>query len=331
MTSSSEQQAVGKPGAARGGASRVSLACLACRTRHIRCDATKPVCKRCEEDGKECNYTKSRRGGLDRAALAARRERLAKQSSSTSPREGSDSVGSENHQPLATEPDSSLPLLSECFTEVNGSFPGASYLETNSTDASILSSSDPGIDPFINVYYKCFHAFHPFVLPLHRLLHYAEDSTWSNRLKPVISCVRYIGALYARSGQSGQLAMQAVDDIIEAKAVLPTCPFLCQAQLLYSIVLFWSGSRPQALSYINDTVGIATALGMSRQDFAIANSDGDPVLAESWRRTWWQLYIVDSNYAAIRRDTDFLTRDVPATVDLPCEEREYNSGVCELP
>jgi hypothetical protein len=66
---------------------------------------------------------------------------------------------------------------------------------------------------------------------------------------------------------------------------------------------------------------------MSGQEFAHAFSDGDPVLAESWRRTWWQIYIVDYSYAAIRHDTEFTTRDIPVTVDLPCEEREYESGV----
>lgn len=39
------------------------------------------------------------------------------------------------------------------------------------------------------------------------------------------------------------------------------------------------------------------------------------------------MFVVDASYAAIRRDREFAMRDVPATVDLPCEESEYESGV----
>ncbi|KAG8410403.1 hypothetical protein J3458_017727 [Metarhizium acridum] len=331
MTSSGQQQPEAKTATAKAGASRASIACLACRTRHIRCDATKPVCKRCEEDGKECNYTKSRRGGLDRAALAARRKRLAKQSS-TGPQHDPGRVVADLQQPLPLGSGSSMPVFSECFPEAIGPFFDASFQgsgRANLVDASKLS--DLETDPFIDLYYKCFHTFHPLVLPRHRLQVYSRDTAKSERIKPVISGIRYIGSLYARSDQSGRLAAKAASDIADAKAASSPCPFLCQAQLLYSIVLFWSSDRPQSQVYLDDAIDAATLLGMPRQEFADAHSDGDAVLAESWRRTWWQLYIADSHYAAIRRDTEFRTRDIPATVDLPCEEQEYKSGAIPTP
>ncbi len=68
-------------------------------------------------------------------------------------------------------------------------------------------------------------------------------------------------------------------------------------------------------------------LAMFRRQFAIENGEGCPALQESWRRTWWQIYIVDCFYAAIQRNISFPTRDITATVDLPCEESEYESGV----
>lgn len=309
----------------------MSVACLACRNRHIRCDATKPICKRCDEDGKECSYTRSRRGGLDRAALAARRDRLAKQSSSASPQDDTDMPVAEQQEPLPTDSNSSIPILPDLLSQpTNGSILTTAYQDLGYPSLARplgQSASDIGTDPFIDLYYKCFHSFHPFVLPRHRLEMYLNEPSKAERLKPVISGIRHIGSLYGRSGQTSQFASEAANDIAEAKGASPSCPFLCQAQLLYSIVLFWSGDRLQSRDFLNDAIEIATNLGMSHQAFADTHSDGDPVLAESWRRTWWQIYIVDSNYAAIRRDTEFPTRDVPVTVDLPCEEKQYNSGV----
>jgi hypothetical protein len=62
---------------------RVVLACINCRSRHVKCDATQPICNRCKRDGKECDYQKSRRGGLDKAALARRKLRLRQEAEQT--------------------------------------------------------------------------------------------------------------------------------------------------------------------------------------------------------------------------------------------------------
>jgi hypothetical protein len=63
---------------------RVIVACVQCRSRHVKCDATQPICNRCKKDDKECVYTKSRRGGLDKAALARRRARLQQEAEEAS-------------------------------------------------------------------------------------------------------------------------------------------------------------------------------------------------------------------------------------------------------
>jgi hypothetical protein len=257
--------------------------------------------------------------------LAARRERLAKPSVT-----GSMQPGSDVEQPPAyVEAASSIPILPDA--NGHGAFIDAPYVHGDLviTGAPDQHASDLADDPYVDLYYKCFHSFHPFVLPRHRLLLYSQDVTKEASLRPVISCMRHIGSLYAHPSYTAQLAQQAAGDIDTARLTSPSCPYLCQALLLYSVVLFWTSDRPLSQSYMNDAVRLATSLGMSRQEFANANSHGDPVLAESWRRTWWQLYIVDVNYAAIKRDTEFPTRDVPVTVDLPCEEDEYISGVCQ--
>lgn len=39
----------------------VPAACVACRTKHLKCDGAKP-CSRCNSYGIECSYVRSRRG-----------------------------------------------------------------------------------------------------------------------------------------------------------------------------------------------------------------------------------------------------------------------------
>lgn len=50
---------------------RVALACVQCRSRKVRCDATLPSCNRCLADMKSCKYQQSRRGGRPRQRAAA--------------------------------------------------------------------------------------------------------------------------------------------------------------------------------------------------------------------------------------------------------------------
>ncbi|KAG6354797.1 hypothetical protein INS49_003878 [Diaporthe citri] len=70
---------------------------------------------------------------------------------------------------------------------------------------------------------------------------------------------------------------------------------------------------------------------MFRQEFASEHGAADPVLMECWRRTWWMLYIVDAYYAGTLGTMNFAVVDVDATVDLPCEEREYELEQIPVP
>ncbi|KAK1243455.1 hypothetical protein MKX07_004083 [Trichoderma sp. CBMAI-0711] len=55
------------------------------------------------------------------------------------------------------------------------------------------------------------------------------------------------------------------------------------------------------------------------------------VLEESWRRTWWELYVTDALFAGIRHLPTFTLWQVDADVDIPCEEEQYIEGVIPLP
>lgn len=188
---------------------------------------------------------------------------------------------------------------------------------------------DVGGDPFIDMYYHCFHKFHPCIVPRKWLALFTEDASKAKRMKPVLTAVRFIGAIYSRSSESGALRLAVKEAIAEAQQV-PWDPFLVQAQLLYSVVLFWSGDRDQARQYLNEAVSLAVDAGMFKREFAAAYGEGDAVLEESWRRTWWQIYLVDACYFHIQKTPSFPSRDVPATAGLPCDEKEYELGVRRL-
>lgn len=306
------------------GASRSSLACLTCRSRHIKCDGQRPRCSRCTEVDRECNYAPSRRGGLDRAALAERRNRLAAASSDTSSKDASDPPARANSQRrsldfslLAEDADLSIDLGLNDGTYLQT--PSPSSLAETQVEATSLES-----DALIDSYYKNFHTFHPFLLPRKHLLRLSKDPTTLVNLDPVIAVMRFVGHIHAAHEWSLPLKEHGESRIAQPSA---SGPYVVQARFLYSIALFWHNYKAESRKEMDAATGLAVELGMFRQEFAAEHGAGDPVLAESWRRTWWMLFVVDAYYAGTLGTMNFTVVDVEATVDLPCEDAEYESGV----
>ena len=344
------------PPAAKGRPTRSSLACLPCRSRHIKCDGKRPQCSRCVEVGKECQYAKSRRGGLDRAALAERRKQLAV----TGNDDGNDDLSHINgfisYAVTADNPTSLLSSGNPASESSPGiaSFPndtlappsllhGATGLHTPGflDSLSIVGavSASPSVatppiqildiesDSLLRLYYDNFHIFHPCALPRRHLISLYRDPTRQPSLIPVIAVKRLIGYLYGVKEWSDQLRGR-VDDCLAPAC--PTDPFTVQARLLYSVALFWHRRLTESKQQMSTAVRHALELGMHRREFAFEHGRGDQVLQECWRRTWWQIYSIDGAFAGTTGAKTFVTMDVDATTDLPCEEFEYESGVSSV-
>lgn len=71
---------------------------------------------------------------------------------------------------------------------------------------------------------------------------------------------------------------------------------------------------------------MALEMGMNLQEFATQYGEGNAVLEESWRRIYWILFITDQHFAIVRNMPIFGLRDAITTVELPCEESDYQSG-----
>lgn len=103
--------------------------------------------------------------------------------------------------------------------------------------------------------------------------------------------------------------------------------FDIQAILLYSVAVYWRNEPSGGTALLEESIRMATILGMNQKEFAARNSQGDAVLEESWRRTWWQIFIADAHIAGSAHSFSFRTSGVDMHVDLPCEEHEYEAGV----
>jgi hypothetical protein len=299
------------------GAIRVSLACVQCRSRHLRCDAATPVCARCVREGSECTYLKSRRGGR------ARGKRDVPAIPSPLP-----SIQSNLPKPIPTN------LLGQ------GSLPSLTpdHFESSSAATSNLGADDylgwfPACDsgsltraPLLELYYTYFHSAQPCALPL-RFLRQKESENPPG-IKLLVNVLQFIGSLYAPKVKSGPLEELVKASLRESRPI-PN-GFEVQALVLYSIAVYWCDEIERARGLLDEAIRKAIALGMNYQAFASKNSNGDPVLAESWRRTWWQLYSTDAHIASSSHVPHFGTsqRIITCTVELPCEEDEYYSGVC---
>lgn len=292
---------------------RASLACLPCRTRHLKCNATKPACSRCFADGVQCNYARSRRGGRRR------------------PKATESSVEATHVQ----DPRLSLdhPLLPTPASSSNGSSaanpsPGRSADSTGLTLPS--STTTGGLDlnaldsDLIGDYYKYFHQAHPCVLPRWALEKHCalrpED------FSPLLQVMQYIGSFFNHVANSDSYH-------VLAKAALPlhrteySTPYEVQAMLLYAIATYWSDNVEYGLKLTDTIIPSAMALQMQHDCCATQYGQGDALLEESWRRTWWLLYHMHSSMSASAHALPTQLSGIPMTVRLPSEEDRYESGV----
>lgn len=183
-------------------------------------------------------------------------------------------------------------------------------------------------DPLVTSYYKHFHKFHPFLPPRKALVRIHNDATNDFDLAPVVAVMRLVGHIYTAQELSPQLRDHAEICIAQAS---PKHAVLVQCHLLYSVALFWYNSKAEANREIRTAVELAVDLKMFRREFANDHGAKDPVLMECLRRTWWMLYIVDAYYAGTLGTMNFAVFDIDATVDLPCEEWEYELEQIPVP
>ncbi|PQE23030.1 Zn2Cys6 transcriptional regulator protein [Rutstroemia sp. NJR-2017a WRK4] len=271
-----------------------------------------PSCSRCQQDDKPCFYAKSRRGMRDKNAPRKR--------------------GSVKEQPRGRStsdngghPSSSGSLVGNSSSE---SWPGlSSEAPSPASSSSRLSSTQPVVDPrrLIDLYYNFFHKAHPYIIPKNQLLSRWETDPES--LRHLLPVVQYIGSLYAPDLSSLEFRAIALSQL--ELPDLPPTGFTVQTLLLLAIATHGEGERDNARTILDRNIYIALKIGMNHQAFA--GMERDPILAESWRRTYWGMFIVDGIFAGIACASSFLLSGIETHVDLPCEDYDYERGCIPRP
>ncbi|KAF5982353.1 C6 transcription factor [Fusarium bulbicola] len=306
---------------------RSSLACLECRTKHVKCDAQQPRCSRCTAYDKTCQYTASRRGGLDRAALAERRRRLANKADGQLDNDVSEIsvVVSDEGINLGGESVTGT----DCLEVFHASLPVPTPVPVpvpENRDTPQFSHGGLTDDALVKSYYANFHHLHPYAPPYKHLVQLSQASTFN--FSALIAAMRLIGHIYDTHQWSETLSSAVEDQISQLKL---SGAVQVQARLLYSIALFWYTFKAEAKEQMDAAIDVAVKLEMHKKEFAATLGFGDPVMVECWRRTWWMLFITDASYAGTLGTMNFKTLHVEPTADLPCEDSEYESGMIPAP
>lgn len=207
-----------------------------------------------------------------------------------------------------------------------------SYFPNNPTDLSAAKRQIPPNllshslgDRCLDSFFYHFHASHPFVLPKPYLLTLAGDLS----LEPLLAAARWVGSLFIDVGAVRQALFQEAYRLVYEPQRLKD-GFVVQAMMLLIVVLDGNCDNEKAREILRDAETLALQIGLNTRAFATIHGRNLPVVEESWRRTWWDLFIIDGMMAGVHRVTNFLLYDVPADVPLPCEELQFLSGVSDI-
>jgi hypothetical protein len=319
-----------------------ALACTECRRRHLKCDARIPICARCTESGYHCSYLKSRRGGKRKYSAVTIDVSNAEENDNDelhgvlTPPSGDLQT---NVSPATTLPHPGRPWISDSDLRNNSPIVASSPAaitrhQTISSPQSLPSlqvsrvlpnnatTRSPAEDTLFELYYENFHRTHPILLPKRV---YDSGRQYPGYLSSV---VQYIGSHYSVMSSSALRAL-AVTELVQISGNNHSLP-VAQAKLLFAIVLYSDGDVDEARKWLSEAIHVAVSLGMNKKSFAdfYHVQQGAELEAESARRTWWELYVLDGLISALdhRGVSNFSMSIISCDVEMPCEEAIYAEG-----
>ncbi|KAH7168178.1 hypothetical protein DER46DRAFT_679328 [Fusarium sp. MPI-SDFR-AT-0072] len=302
------------------------VACLNCRDKHVKCDGDPAGCSRCAASNVPCHYLPSRRG----CRCPPKSQSLI---------DCPDLISSPTMMDLSSQPGPISQGLSTCNTWVdsddyslfessNLGIDAAVYLPPQSEHCSdtgldrILNAdstaflscqqqtyptSDSGEDHLIKMFYCYFYPAHPFLLP-------QKDFLKSGPPRCLVDLMQLISL---HSISPNLTAVQEASLSVEkAQALLLLC------------IAFHAHVAPQAAkASLNQAVNYSLQLGLHCRDASDSVMALDSVRAESLRRTWWEIFVVDTLLTAVQVDgtLQFTSEETPY-VPLPyeLEQDTYN-------
>ncbi|KAI1013834.1 hypothetical protein LB503_010553, partial [Fusarium chuoi] len=308
------------------------------RRRHLKCDAQRP-CSRCRTADLDCVYAVSRRGvnGRKRTAAQSPSHPTATETLVPAVNLAVTVVGPTPPVTVMEFPSALDPTVFfgnvASQSSVDTTFPNSTCSQAFTTTtlhgfssqalfgdiANEVPQALPLRERYIDSFYENFYAAHPFIPPKELLLILSQQIS----LEPLLAAIRWIGSLYIDRDNSDSLLTDASHQIDGAPL---RNGFLVQAMLLVIIGLDGNRQEKRARKLLEGARDISIQIKLNSDPFAVTNGQGIPILEESWRRTWWELYVVDALMSGVHQTNTFFLYDVPTDVALPCEEHQYLTG-----
>lgn len=309
LTGSNPSESVDKRQLRMNPKHRVSIACTGCRSQHLRCDATMPTCSRCIATNKRCVYTSLRSRRCKTQRVVTSLPEIDFESMDKDLCAGvsvTDSSTLRGTLPLTVEP----PIRSP--TE---------EIELFLSGSSMLMSSHSE-DFLIEEFYTHFYPSHPFLLP--KLDMAQQKMNYPESVRQLLPIIKLIGTRYTETNQTGYYRAEA--DASMSKNSAKT-GFTVQALLLFALFQEWSGEGEGAASTLQDARDTALEIGMQFKNFFCEGCRRTEALEESWRRTWWELYVIDALFAGVRHLTTFPLWKIDMSTYLPNDDKIYRDEV----
>ncbi|RDL34305.1 uncharacterized protein BP5553_07433 [Venustampulla echinocandica] len=285
-------------------------ACVACREKHLKCDALR-TCTRCAVQGIPCVYLKSRRGY--RGPNASSRQICLSNASD---------AGGAISEPTKVKPSSIalMPPVADDVISLSLDLPPVSN-EANSTGLYTRHYRPNYTHRCMEAFYQYFYNAHPFIPPRHQLLRVLKQTP----MEHLQTAISYVGSRYVPGAPISSFALEFESYLLGNKPA-PKDASMVQAMLLFALGLHGNNERKRAVEILVKAQTLAIELGMSQREYSLVNGRGSPTCEESLRRTWWELYVVSIMVAGFHGTGTFYHRDSLSNVPLPCEEDEFASG-----
>jgi hypothetical protein len=314
----------------------VAVACVPCRSRHLKCDGG-VRCSRCRADGVDCTYIKSRRGWKGKRKNKPEDQQVSPVAVN----------GAQQHQPISNghmiSPGTMLAPsahLSSPNSYYNGETAVHQLSPPNGLGAqqampppaapqqlNLNGTQRPnkfgraGPENAIQAFYHYFYNSHPFCLPEPILM-----EVFHQRKAPLLEiAVQYLGSSYMPAIPTA-MYKEALDRHINSGSYARD-GWSVQALVLYSIGLHANNEVPRAAQVFAIAQDLTLEVGLNRMEYALMHGESNPQLEESWRRTWWGIYCANGMLCAVNPGVQFKLKDILTDVPLPCENNQYFSGV----
>ena len=319
----------------RTGAHRPApLACDECRRKHLKCDGSSPICRRCVQEGLTCIYTASRRGRARRSKRNTGPTNSAVESENNNNNNdhvnGNSNVNNighledDNGQAAATfgpvRTNLASPLVNTLQSLDSYNLPSLQMQSTAPAAPYVWSLNSVDRARLIALFYTNFYPAHPFLLPSP-----FYDSQQYPYYLDLMVC--FVGHHYTTPLADADAFRSAIH--VAMSGIDEQTPHRVQALVLYAIILHSCQQPKEAVSCITRAANIALQLGMNEPSFARRTASESALVEESLRRTWWELYTVDVYISAIHRSPTFATARANIFPLLPCAQSVYEEGQCD--